>query len=183
MIGIKLHNRIEYRRLLSTVSPNKVYLPVIEGRSRQAEVSGALFYGGNGACFRMRIGCLTARSQAARHWKLPGLRNIVIGMGQQTFAELSDAALIEVCQQRGAKDDRPFQELFRRYQSVVWRVCYSYMRNREDAEDLTQDVFFKVYRNLYQFEGRSSFKTWVYRVAINTCQNEIIAAAMSETAH
>lgn len=96
-----------------------------------------------------------------------------MGMGPQALAELSDVALIEVCQQRSAKDDRPYQELFRRYQSVVWRVCYSYMRNREDAEDLTQDVFFKVYRSLHQFEGRSSFKTWLYRVAINTCQNEI----------
>ncbi len=94
-------------------------------------------------------------------------------MGQQALAELSDVALIEVCQKRGGKDDRPFQEMFRRYQSVVWRVCYSYMRNREDAEDLTQEVFFKVYRSLHQFEGRSSFKTWLYRVAINTCQNEI----------
>jgi len=94
-------------------------------------------------------------------------------MGQLALTELSDTALINICQQRGTKDDRPFQELFRRYQSVVWRVCYSYMRNREDAEDLTQDVFFKVYRNLHQFEGRSSFKTWLYRVAINTCQNEI----------
>ena len=98
---------------------------------------------------------------------------IFSGMEQPTLTELSDAALIEVCQQRGTKDDRPFQELFRRYQSVVWRVCYSYMRNRQDAEDLTQDVFFKVYRSLNQFEGRSSFKTWLYRVAINTCQNEI----------
>lgn len=94
-------------------------------------------------------------------------------MGQLALAELSDAELIEVCQQRATKDDRPFQELFRRYQSVVWRVCYSYMRNREDAEDLTQEVFFKVYRSLHQFEGRSSFKTWIYRVAMNTCQNEI----------
>ncbi|WP_420645765.1 RNA polymerase sigma factor [Candidatus Leptofilum sp.] len=101
------------------------------------------------------------------------MRGIFIGMGQQALAELSDVALIEVCQKRGGKDDRPFQEMFRRYQSVVWRVCYSYMRNREDAEDLTQEVFFKVYRSLHQFEGRSSFKTWLYRVAINTCQNEI----------
>lgn len=94
-------------------------------------------------------------------------------MEQLALVELSDAALIEVCQQRGTKDDRPFHELFRRYQTMVWRVCYSYMRNQQDAEDLTQEVFFKVYRSLHQFEGRSSFKTWLYRVAINTCQNEI----------
>lgn len=101
------------------------------------------------------------------------LRSTVIGMGQPTLEDLPDAVVIDFCRRRGSKDDRPFQELFRRYQSVVWRVCYSYMRNRQDAEDLTQDVFFKVYRNLHQFEGRSSFKTWIYRVAINTCQNEI----------
>lgn len=94
-------------------------------------------------------------------------------MVQLSLAELSDVALIEVCIQRGAKDDRPFQELFRRYHSLVWRVCYSYLRNQQDAEDLTQEVFFKVHRSLHQFEGRSSFKTWLYRVAINTCQNEI----------
>ena len=101
------------------------------------------------------------------------VRGIGTSMRQLSLPELSDVELIKVCQARGSKDNRPFQELFRRYQSVVWRVCYSYMRNRQDAEDLTQEVFFKVYRNLHQFEGRSSFKTWLYRVAINTCQNEI----------
>lgn len=104
---------------------------------------------------------------------LPFVRSAIIGMGQPALVNLSDAALIDVCLKRGNKDDRPFQELFRRYQSVVWHVCYSYMRNHQDAEDLTQEVFFKVHRNLHQFEGRSSFKTWVYRIAINTAQNEI----------
>jgi RNA polymerase sigma-70 factor (ECF subfamily) len=47
------------------------------------------------------------------------------------------------------------------------------MHNPQDAEDLTQEVFLRVYRNLASFEGRSSLKTWIYRIAINTCQNEI----------
>ena len=47
------------------------------------------------------------------------------------------------------------------------------MKNPQDAEDLTQEVFFKVYRYLEQFEGRASFKTWLYRIAVNTCKNEI----------
>lgn len=94
-------------------------------------------------------------------------------MGQHALAELSETALIELCLQRGARDDRPFQELMRRYQPMVWRVCYSYLRHPQDAEDLTQEVFFRVYRSLAQFEGRSSFKTWLHRVAANTCQNEI----------
>lgn len=40
-------------------------------------------------------------------------------------------------------------------------------------EDMTQEIFLRVYRSLASFEGRSSLKTWIYRIAINTCQNEI----------
>ena len=87
--------------------------------------------------------------------------------------DLSDAELVALFQARDGRDDRPFRELFRRYQQVVWRACYGMMRNSRDAEDLTQEVFFKAYRSLTKFEGRSSFKTWIYRIAINTSQNEI----------
>lgn len=91
----------------------------------------------------------------------------------RTFSpDLTDAELIELCQTRGAKDERPFQELFRRHQNLVWRICYSYIRHAQDAEDLTQDVFLKAYRSLEKFEGRSSFKTWISRIAINSCKNE-----------
>lgn len=86
---------------------------------------------------------------------------------------LTDEALIELCLARGDRDERPFRELFRRHRNGVWRACYGYMRNRDDAEDMTQDVFFKAFRSLHQFQGRSAFKTWLYRIAINTCQNEI----------
>lgn len=87
--------------------------------------------------------------------------------------DLSDTELVQLFQARDGRDDRPFRELFRRYQTVVWRACYGMMRNSRDAEDLTQEVFFKAYRSLGKFEGRSSFKTWIYRIAINTAQNEI----------
>lgn len=90
----------------------------------------------------------------------------------QSLAELTDETLVSLCQQHRG-DERPFRELIHRYQSIVWRVCYSSFHNPQDAEDLTQDVFIKVYRKLDTFEGRSSFKTWVYRIAINTCRNEI----------
>ncbi len=94
-----------------------------------------------------------------------------------TMTHLTDEELVQLCQQRGNRDDRPFQELLRRYQRLVWRVCYRFMGNGDDAEDLTQEVFFKVYRNLASFEGRSTFKTWLYRIAINTAQNELRARA------
>ena len=78
-------------------------------------------------------------------------------------AATSDADLVTLWQTRGARDDRPFQELFRRHQHLVWRICYSYIRHSQDAEDLTQEVFLKAYRSLDAFEGRSSFKTWISR--------------------
>lgn len=86
--------------------------------------------------------------------------------------EMTDDELIELWQTKGPKDERPFHELFRRHQNLVWRICYSYIRNAQDAEDLTQEVFFKAYRSLQSFERRSSFKTWISRIAINTCKNE-----------
>jgi RNA polymerase sigma-70 factor (ECF subfamily) len=94
-------------------------------------------------------------------------------MSPEDLSLLSDIELMQRCQLRGAKDDRPFQELLHRYQAAIWRICYNFTGNRQDAEDLTQEAFFKVYRSLRQFEGRSSFKSWLYRIAINTCKNEI----------
>lgn len=89
------------------------------------------------------------------------------------FSELADIELVQLAVERGIKDERPFRELLHRHQTTVWRICYGFVRNAEDAEDLTQDVFFKAYRSLARFEGRASFKTWVSRIAINTSQNEI----------
>lgn len=86
---------------------------------------------------------------------------------------LSDEELVRLSQSRGSRDERPFQELLQRHRQMVWRVCYRFVNNFEDAEDLTQQVFFKVFRSLSGFEGRSSFKTWIYRIAINTSQNEL----------
>ncbi|MCA9985499.1 MAG: RNA polymerase sigma factor [Anaerolineales bacterium] len=89
------------------------------------------------------------------------------------LSELTDDELVVAAVARGNRDDRPFRELWRRHQRMVYRTCYSFFRNGEDAEDLTQDVFLKAYRNLKGFEGRSSFKTWINRIAINSAQNEI----------
>ncbi len=89
------------------------------------------------------------------------------------YPGLSDTELVHLCQVRGGKDDRPFSELFHRYQTQVWRTCYRFSGNTADADDLTQEVFFKAYRGLPAFEGRASFKTWLHRITINTCQNEL----------
>lgn len=64
-------------------------------------------------------------------------------------------------------DDAAFRELVTRYQRRVFHCCFGLVRNRDDAEDLVQETFVRVYRNLDRFEGSSSFYTWTYRIARN----------------
>jgi RNA polymerase sigma-70 factor (ECF subfamily) len=64
---------------------------------------------------------------------------------------------------------RAFEVLVARYQDMVFRLAYRFFANEEDAMDVTQEVFLKAFRSLKNFEGRSSFKTWLYRIASNTC--------------
>jgi len=64
-----------------------------------------------------------------------------------------------------------FEQLMERHQAQVYRVAYSYTRNSEQALDITQNVFIKVYENLHKFRGDSQFKTWLLRITGNESQN------------
>ncbi len=90
------------------------------------------------------------------------------------LAEVDDKKLVEYCLRAGNSDDRPFRELFHRYRYFVWRISLGFMKNNPaEAEDLTQDVFLKIYRNLASFDGRASLKTWIYRITVNNSLNEL----------
>jgi RNA polymerase sigma-70 factor (ECF subfamily) len=64
-----------------------------------------------------------------------------------------------------------FDRLVVRYQRAVYRLCYRYVNNHEDANDLAQDVFLKAWRAIGRFRGESSFRTWLYRIGVNACLN------------
>jgi RNA polymerase sigma-70 factor (ECF subfamily) len=70
-------------------------------------------------------------------------------------------------------NERSFDELVTRYQDMVFRVCYRFLGDYEEANDCAQETFVKVYRALGGFRFSSSFSTWLYRVAINTCKNTL----------
>jgi RNA polymerase sigma-70 factor (ECF subfamily) len=70
-------------------------------------------------------------------------------------------------------DDRAFEELVRRYQRQVANVIYLTMGSREEVDDLTQEVFMRVHRSLSRFERGASVFSWIYRIAINLCIDEI----------
>ncbi|MGM8216067.1 sigma-70 family RNA polymerase sigma factor [Bacillaceae bacterium W0354] len=59
------------------------------------------------------------------------------------------------------------EECMSEYGTEIKRVIFSYVRNHSDTDDITQDVFFTVYKKLNDFKGESSLKTWIYRIAIN----------------
>jgi len=86
---------------------------------------------------------------------------------------LSDEALVELTLKRMGKDQRPFEELYRRHQAMVWRICQRFMGSPNDAEEVMQETFFRAYRNLAQYKGNSAFSTWLYRIAVNTSKNAI----------
>ena len=70
-------------------------------------------------------------------------------------------------------DYQAFEDLVNRYESKVYRLALRFLRNPEDAEDALQESFLQVYRGLKNFEGRSSFSTWLYRLATNVCLMKI----------
>lgn len=61
-----------------------------------------------------------------------------------------------------------FEVLVNQYQKSVYRISYRYVGSEEDAKDVTQEVFVKIYKNLSNFKFESKFSTWIYQIASNT---------------
>ncbi|MFM1875279.1 MAG: hypothetical protein RL266_1016 [Bacteroidota bacterium] len=61
------------------------------------------------------------------------------------------------------------KDIYAQHGQLVYNVCLNYLQNAQDAEEVTQDVFVKVYAKKDSFKARSELKTWIYRIAINQC--------------
>jgi RNA polymerase sigma-70 factor, ECF subfamily len=83
---------------------------------------------------------------------------------------MQDFDLIDSVLDGNLKD---FELLINKYQPSIFRLSIGLLHNREDAEELTQDVFVKLYHSLSTFNKRSAFSTWLYRLTINTCLNAL----------
>ncbi len=70
---------------------------------------------------------------------------------------------------------RAFDLLFIRYQHKILNLVGRYLRDTQDIEDVTQEAFIKAFRALPRFRGDSAFYTWIYRIAINTAKNHVVA--------
>jgi len=74
----------------------------------------------------------------------------------------------EILEKAGQGDIPAFEAIYRQYCGFVYNVAYRVTGNHADAQEVTQDVFMKLYRNLKNFFFRSSFATWLYRITVNT---------------
>lgn len=65
--------------------------------------------------------------------------------------------------------DKPrlFKQTYDEYHKLVYHIAFQYLQNQEEAEEITQDVFVKIYQSVDQFKGESTLKTWIYRISIN----------------
>ena len=93
--------------------------------------------------------------------------------GEQTRARTrvdhrntEEAALVRRIQ---ANDEIAFREIVERYQAKVFSIIYGILRNHNDAEDIAQQVFAKIYFSIKNFDFRSSLLTWIYKITVNEC--------------
>jgi RNA polymerase sigma-70 factor, ECF subfamily len=75
-----------------------------------------------------------------------------------------------------SSDDDLFDYIFNEYNDDVYRLIFTYVKKKEVAEDLVQDVFIKCYKNIDNFKGNSSVKTWIMSIAINQSKDYLRSA-------
>src|SRR5262244_4269565 len=78
-------------------------------------------------------------------------------------------------------DERALAELADAYSSKIYQLAFRYLRNKEDAEEVTQDVLFKVYRKVGEFRGDSALSSWIYRITFNAAMSRLRTAKYQRT--
>ena len=86
---------------------------------------------------------------------------------EENISKLSDAEIIAILKKETSS--KYFEVLYKRYYAKVLDKCYSFVKNRNLAEELAKDIFSKVYEKLGSFKGLSSFSSWLYSIAYNHC--------------
>jgi RNA polymerase sigma-70 factor, ECF subfamily len=94
--------------------------------------------------------------------------DVALTTGEALAAPAGERGLVEQCR-RG--DPQAFARLVAVHERLVYNLAARMLGDVEEAKDLSQDVFLQVYKQLPRFEGRSSLKTWIYRIVVNQCRN------------
>jgi len=95
------------------------------------------------------------------------------------LCELPEAKVIRMAQ---GGDEGAFERLYRLHSARVYALCMRMLRNPDEAEDSTQEVFLHVFRKIQGFRGASAFSTWLHRVAVNTVLMRIRGSKLAKAA-
>jgi RNA polymerase sigma-70 factor (ECF subfamily) len=87
-------------------------------------------------------------------------------MAASPTARIGDEDLVALAQKG---DRRAFEELVERHKQKAYRIAFDFARDREEAKDLSQEAFLKAFTHIGNFDGRSGFYTWFYRILVNVC--------------
>ncbi len=93
--------------------------------------------------------------------------SVTIAAAGKASGAVEDRELVR--RERKAEDQSAFEELVRRHQHRVVAVAGGILRQREDVEDIAQQVFVKAYFSLKRFDQRAAFSTWLYKITVNEC--------------
>lgn len=80
---------------------------------------------------------------------------------------------VELAERHRCGDIKAFNEVYARFEEMVYNLAFRMSGNYEEAADLTQEIFLRVYRHLGSFGGRSSLKTWIFRISVNHCRDRL----------
>lgn len=83
---------------------------------------------------------------------------------------ISDEELVS--QIASSSDSQSFAILYDRYSNTVYNKCLSFVKSKEEAQDITHDIFIKLYFKLSSFKGNAKFSTWLYSFTYNFCVNQ-----------
>src|SRR5579871_2278375 len=97
---------------------------------------------------------------------LPAFGSKVAAKTRVDYQNTPEGALVQRAQ---AGDESAFREIVERYQSKVFSIIHGIVRQRNDVEDIAQQVFAKVYVSIRNFDFRSSLITWIYKITVNEC--------------
>src|ERR671919_2122967 len=75
-----------------------------------------------------------------------------------------------------AGEESALRDLANAYSSKIYQLAFRYLRNKEDAEEVTQDVLFKVYRKVGEFRGDAALSSWIYRITFNAAMSRLRTA-------
>ena len=97
---------------------------------------------------------------------LPAFGSRIAVRTKVDYQNSQEGALVRRAQ---SGDEAAFREIVERYQSKVFSIIHGIVRQRNDVEDIAQQVFTKVYFSIRNFDFRSSLITWIYKITVNEC--------------